>query len=928
VSVIPEPTPAVSRPLPSGTVTFAFTDIEGSTQRWDQHAAAMEKAVRRHDALMRASIARHHGHVFKTIGDAFCAAFARPADAVAAILEAQRALATEDFSGVDGLRVRAAIHTGTADERDGDYFGSAVNRVARLLAIGHGGQALVSRVSADLVRGDLPPLTSLRDLGEHRLKDLARPEYVYQLVAPGLAAEFPPLRSLDQMANNLPRIPKSLVGRHAEIAEITALLLKHQVVTLVGSGGVGKTRAALEVAVKLLDRSGDGVWLIELAPLASGDYIPAAVAQALGIKLAPDGHPLDNLVLALKSKRALLVFDNCEHLIAQASHIIAVILRSCPQIRVLATSRQGLGIASEASYHMPSLSVPGETIASSLAASHATEYAAIELFVERAQAVDRRFRLTDENAPIIADICRRLDGIPLAIELAASRIKVVSPRQLRDRLNERFRVLTGGSRDVLPRHQTLRALFDWSHDLLNERERLLFRRLGVFINGFTLEGAVAVASTDELDELEVLDVLSSLVDKSLVLTESNGGSLRYRLLESTRNYAAGKLSDAGESGHLAARHLNYLRERFAQLRERAERTARATEYATAFRVELEDLRVALDGAFRRADALGGAALLAEAGGAWAIFGIEGEGIVQHERFLKLLPPTESLLLARLSTTFSSLFLSGLRKTRALEVATQAVAYARVSGDDNALADALGRYSWICLMLDQPDEAARALVEAESIAGGSTWVRVKLLRSRAFLSFARKNYDAAASTWERLRKEHRALGNAAAEQSATLCLAEVEHGRGQTQRAITLVREICDVGQNVDASPTDIGTALSNLAGYLVAIGDLAGAAEAARDAAGVYAREPDHAQVAFAIEHLALVHALRGDLTRAAVLEGYADAACRQHGSEREFTETATHDRLKVLFREQLAADELARLAAEGAAMAPEVAIALALDEG
>jgi len=292
--------PGAPGPLPSGTITFVFTDIEGSTQRWERHRAAMEVAVRRHDALMRKAIGGRNGYVFKTIGDAFCASFTRPEDALAAALDAQRALGSEDFSSVDGLRVRVAIHTGTTDERDGDYFGPAVNRVARLLAIGHGGQVLISGATGSVVQGDLPTDVILRDLGEHRLRDLAQSEHVYQLVAPDLAVDFPPLRSLGNFANNLPQQMTSFVGRETEIAQILALLDKNRLVTLIGSGGVGKTRTSLQVAASLLDGSGDGVWFIELAPLTSGDYIPATVAQSLGMTLAPHGDPIDNLADALK----------------------------------------------------------------------------------------------------------------------------------------------------------------------------------------------------------------------------------------------------------------------------------------------------------------------------------------------------------------------------------------------------------------------------------------------------------------------------------------------------------------------------------------------------------------------------------------------------------------------------------------------------
>jgi predicted ATPase/class 3 adenylate cyclase len=583
--------------LPTGTVTFLFSDIEGSTARWERDSEAMDPALARHDALMRTALEARGAYIFKTMGDAFCAAFATAADAVTASLDAQRALAVADFSAVEGIRARMALHTGRSVERDGDYFGPTVNRVARLLAIGHGGQILVSNACTELLQDELPPQSSLRNVGEHRLKDLSQPERVYQLLAPDIAADFPPLRSLDHLSNNLPAQVTSFIGREAEIADVAALIEKHRLVTLTGSGGVGKTRLSLHIVANLLDKSGDGVWFIELAPLASGEYVPSTVALALGLTLESEGDPVENLVRALKGKHALLVFDNCEHLIEPAAHVISAILRGAPKVKVLASSRQGLGVAGEATYQVPSLVLPGKDEGANVSAADVLRYESVALFVERAGAATERFSLTDDNAPIVADICRRLDGVPLAIELAAARVKMLSPRQLRDRLEERFRVLTGGSRDVLPRQQTLRALIDWSHDLLDERERMLFRRLGIFVNGFTLEGAVAVGSGEDLDELDVFDVLASLVDKSLVLAEPHGDALRYRLLESTRAYAAEKLDNAGERDLGAGRHLRYLRDRFAELWERLERTARGADLAAALQTELEDVRFALVGAF-------------------------------------------------------------------------------------------------------------------------------------------------------------------------------------------------------------------------------------------------------------------------------------------------------------------------------------------
>jgi predicted ATPase/class 3 adenylate cyclase len=910
--------------LPTGTVTFAFTDIEGSTTRWERHPNEMEQAVRRHDELMRSAFRNHGGHIFKTVGDAFCVAFWRPADALAALLGAQRALAAEDFTAVDGIRVRAAVHTGTADERDSDYFGPAVNRVARLLAIGHGGQVLVSGVTTGLVQGALPSQATLRDLGEHRLRDLARPEQVYQLLTPDLIADFPPLRSLDVLPTNLPLQRKSFVGREKEVAAIAALIATHRLVTLVGSGGVGKTRTSLQVAANLLDGSGDGVWFIELAPLASGDYIPSTVAQPLGITLPSEGHPVENLARALRAKHALLVFDNCEHLVEAAARVISAILRECPKIRILASSRQGLGIDGEETYRMPSLDVP--LAADRFDASQAIRSAAIALFVERALSADKTFSLTDENAATVADICRRLDGIPLAIELAASRVKILSPRQLRERLDERFRVLTGGSRDVLPRQQTLRALIDWSHDLLDERERVVFRRLGIFVNGFTLEGAVAVCGGEDLDEIDVIDVLASLVDKSLVLAEPEGDSLRYRLLESTRVYALEKLSDAGERELLATRHLQYLRERFAAMWAQTDRSGRAHEFVEAFAAELEDVRFALDGALARSDIVAGSALLAEIGGSWSNLGLDAEGITRCERYIASLPAGESRLLARLSGAFAFLLNECGQKIRAFEIAMEAVAHARNDGDSQTIAWALRHYGNAATRLSRFDDADAALTEAEAFHGASASLHLALLYVRAMLSICRGDLESAARMNEQLREAHRSLGNTHGERVAAGNLAETEHARGRTHLAITIFEEMLPALRS-DKDRGRLATALNNLAGYRVAVGDLPGAVSAAREAIGLQApTELDDVYVGIGIEHFALVAAVRGDFSRAAALEGYADAALQRQGFEREFTESTTYNRLTALLRDGLSPDELARLTAAGAALTPEAAIALTLE--
>jgi predicted ATPase/class 3 adenylate cyclase len=912
---------------PSGTVTFLFTDIEGSTQRWDRDRPAMEAAVQRHDLIMRAAIETHRGHVFKTIGDAFCAAFERPEDAVAAIVAAQQRLATEDFSAVDGIRVRAAIHTGTADERDGDYYGPALNRIARLVSIGNGGQVLLSGVTSELVGDALPPEVSLLDCGDHRLKDLARPEHVFQLVAPGLHDAFPALRSLSTLPNNLPRMLNAFVGREREIEEITALLASNPLVTLVGSGGLGKTRISLQVAAHLLDGAGDGVWFVELAPLTSGDYIPSTIAHVLGISLSSQGDPIDNLARALKSKHLLLILDNCEHLVAPVAHVVSALLRDCPQLSILASSRQALGVAGEMSYRMPTLGVPTALQAVMLTAEDAPNYPAIALFIERTRAVDQRFRLTDDNAPIVADICRRLDGIALAIELAASRVKILTPRQLRDRLDERFRILTGGSRDLLPRQQTLRALIDWSHELLNENERMLFRRLSIFVNGFTIEAAAAVASSDDLDEFEVFDLLESLVDKSLVMAEGDDEAKRYRLLESTRAFALEKLEAAGEHALLAERHLRYLRELFADVAANSARTGKEEHLFAQFVTELEDIRAALGWALSNQRVDDGAHLLIDLGIAWKSYGIETEYPVWCEAYLGALAPDAHVLLARLAADLAMVLDDQGMLVRTREIAPRAVEYARASHDPKSLLLALCSLAWTHLRDNRIEDADRAISEAEQIPNPSMNERRRLMDTRAAVHYIKEEFEAAVHLFAEVRREQHTLGNDRKEQYAALNISSAEHARGETHRAIAVAREILpDVRRNPDKGLFVI--LACNLAGCLVAVDDVLAGGEFAREVIGMIgADQPTHACVSLCVENLALAYAIVGDVQRATVLTGYSSAALEAIGYVRNIGEQRGYDRLMERLHADVEPADLERMLAEGAALEPGAAFVIATDD-
>ena len=527
------------------TLTFLFTDIEGSTALLRRLGDdAYSRVLSEHHRIIRDALASHEGDEQGTQGDSFFAAFTSPKACVAAAIEMQSALSHQEWPRGEQLRVRMGIHTGEVAEVSTGLVGYEVHRAARIAAVGHGGQVLLSSATAGLIEDTLPPEVSLRDLGSHRLKDLGRPETIFQLVAEGLESEFEPLRSLDnpELTNNLPASLNPFIGRLAELEEARRLVLESRLVTLTGAGGSGKTRLALQVAAELLDGSGEGVWFVELAPVTEPDQVPSTVVSAMQLRQESDASPLDGLVKMLRSQNALIVLDNCEHVIDSVAKMVDVIGRNCPRVSIIVTSREPLGVDGERVYRVRSLSLPADDVegVQDLEGSDA-----VELFVARARAKDSTFELTDSVAPLVASVCRRLDGIPLAIELAASRLSSMSLEDLHGRLDQRFRLLTGGSRNALPRQQTLGATVAWSYDLLTDPERDLLRRLSVFVGGFDLQGAEAVCAGGGFESFDVADILSSLVNKSLVTAERISTSLRYRLLETIRQYAADQLIESG-----------------------------------------------------------------------------------------------------------------------------------------------------------------------------------------------------------------------------------------------------------------------------------------------------------------------------------------------------------------------------------------------
>jgi predicted ATPase/class 3 adenylate cyclase len=581
--------------LPSGTVTFLFTDLEGSTRLWERHPEAMRPALERHDAILREAVEANDGVVVKTTGDGLHAVFTTTRTAVAAALAAQRRLGAEAWDVPGGLRVRMGLHTGDAAARGGDYYGAATNRAARVMASAHGGQVVVSNATEEILRDALPDDIGLLDLGEHRLPDLARPERIFQVVVEDLPREFPPLRSRDTVPGNLPSQLTSLVGRAVEREAIADALLASRLVTVTGVGGVGKSRIATQVAVDLAPRFADGAWLCELATAHNEGDLAQVVAATLGVVARASTTLEASIVDALRMRELILVLDNCEHVVVAVGHLVEGLLRDCPGVRVLATSREPLGLQGEQLWPLTALEPPSpDSDVEEMMAS-----AAVQLFAERARAVHPTFVLDESNVRDVAEICRRLDGIPLAVELAAARVTIMTPADIAARLDDRFQLLTGGRRGVSERHQTLRGTIEWSYEMLDERERAVFVQLAAFPGSFDVDAAIAVGVHGDLEVWDVLDACAGLVAKSMLTADEATGTTRYHMLETLRTFAREQL-DA--SGHEATfrRHA----EHYARVAEAAEAGLDGPDelvWRRRISVEFENLRAA----FIRCFELGG-----------------------------------------------------------------------------------------------------------------------------------------------------------------------------------------------------------------------------------------------------------------------------------------------------------------------------------
>ena len=746
----------------------------------------MSLALIRHDFLLRQTIEEAGGNVFKTVGDGFFASFPTVLGSLNAVLASQRALAREEWPTDRPIRVRMAIHVGFAEVRDGDFYGSTINRLARLLAIGHGGQVLVSEVAAVMAPSDLPDGCLLRDMGRHRLKDLDQAEAVSMLVHSDLPAEFPPLKSLDALPNNLPRQLTSFVGREREIEEVRELFGRSALVTLTGTGGTGKTRLALQVAADAQEEFPDGVWIVDLAPIREEGLVAQAIAAAVGIRETANTPVLKALVEGLRDKRTLLLLDNCEHLLAACATTVADLLRIAPRLKVIATSREPLNLPGEALYRVPMLSVGRGPVRT---AAEALTFDAVRLLVDRARLSDPRFELTDRFAGAAVAVCRRLDGIPLAIELAASRTKVLSLEGIASRLDDRFRLLTAGSRTALPRQQTLKATIDWSFDLLDGVDQALLRRVSVFNGGWSLEAAEAVCADDEIDVYEVLDGLVRLVDKSLVVHETDDLTARYRLLESVRQYAAEKLQpEEGEATREC--HASHYAEFVTQAEDGLLGPDQAT-WLQGLEREHDNVRAALAFCRTRADLSDqGLRIVSAIGRFWTVRGYLSEGREWIESLLAAAPEGPSEAKGGAWRTAGQLAYWQGDSAAGRRFGEESLLICRALGDQAGETKSLFRLGFACLAEGDLAPARRYFEQALELGEriGDTGGIPHLLNAMGEVAYAEGNLDEAKARYGEAVVRFRKAGDARSIASVLKNLASIARDERDFSTAHTHLTE--------------------------------------------------------------------------------------------------------------------------------------------
>jgi predicted ATPase/class 3 adenylate cyclase len=915
--------------LATQALTFLFTDIEGSTAMLRRLGATYAEVLAEHHRLIRAGLAAHSGKEVDTQGDAFFAVFASPGACLAAAVEMQRALISHSWPAGERLRVRVGVHSGEASETPVGLVGLDVHRGARIAAVAHGGQIVLSAATAALVRDSMPAGTSLKDLGLHRLKDLGRPEQIFQLEADGLPAVFPPLRSLDnpKLLNNLPSQVSSFIGRDIELAEVRRLVTTCRLVTLTGPGGVGKTRLGLQVAAELLDGSGDGVWFADLAPLEDADLVTVTVANVLGIPEDPGRPAIETLAEAVGQRSLLVMLDNCEHVLDACAKLADALLRNCPNMVLLATSREPLGIDGERVHRVPSLGTPAD--GDDADAIRDTE--AVTLFTERAARHGVPLVWDKRTASVIGRICRRLDGIPLAIELGAARLRVMSVAELEARLDQRFTILTGGSRVAMPRQQTLRAMVDWSWELLNAAERQVLARLPVFAGGFDLAAAETVAGGDQVPPDEVVRHLGALVDKNLVQFDDTGaGPARYRLLETVRQYAARKLEEqnpvAAEDTRMAHRN-HYLALAEAAAPQLVARDQ--AEWLGRLDLELDNLRAAIAFSLKQADPAPGLRLASSLRVFWKARGHATEAVDALQALLDLpAAQTRTPLRARALACAAYLLEQTGGYPMAEEYCHEALAIARAAGDDYLAADLLYMRAFILLRQGQQD-AALPLIESGLILARrlkELHLTGRLLSARSFaLDVAGDHVGAARDAVESLRLfrqagDQREVGTIVGNLGyAELSMGDLDSARTHLLESLRIFRALKD-RDGVVYETFNLG-----LAEYL---SGSPGAAKAHfAESLDLARRVQMKASTGYALIGLAMASSEAG-MSRSAQLHGAADQVLAELGETVEPLESRLRDLDHQRLRSAMGAEAFEAEYAAGRALTSEEILVLALGNG
>jgi predicted ATPase/class 3 adenylate cyclase/DNA-binding CsgD family transcriptional regulator len=831
--------------LPTGTVTLLLADVEGSTQLWETLPEPMTSAVAQLDRTLADIVAAHDGvrPVEQGEGDSFVVAFGRASDAIACALDLQRA-------PLAPIRLRIGVHTGEVQLRDeGNYIGPTINRTARLRDLAHGGQTVLSGATEELVFDRLPDGAWVTDLGSHQLRDVPRPERVVQLCHPDLRNEFPPLRTARPVAaHNLPVQLTSFVGRGEQMGQVRQLLADNRLVTLTGAGGAGKTRLAVQVAAALTAEFSDGVCYVDLAPITDPEVVPVSVARALGLPDQPDRSTIDTLQRFIGVRQMLLVVDNCEHLLDASAALVLALLEACPMVRLLATSREPIGVSGEATWRVPSLSLADE---------------AIELFTDRARLTRPEFSINEHNAAAVSEICRRLDGMPLAIELAAARVRALSLGEILDSLHDRFRLLTGGARTAVRRQQTLRASVDWSHALLTEPERVLFRRLAVFMGGFHLEAAQSVAGAGEVQRYQVLDQLTLLVDKSLVLAENTTGPTRYRLLETVRQYALEKLGESGEADAVRTRHRDHYTAIAALLD-----TAPRRDYDALLdqdEIEIDNLRAAFAWSHENSELQEALQLASSLQPLWQWRGRIKEGLAwfnailtrSDAHHLKVAPAVRARALADAAVLAALVFdLAGT------DQAQQALAIARELDEPALLIRALTACCGITAYT--PELARPYLAEAIELARelGDSWALSQILFWQALSSWIAGEPVATRAAAEEGLQLADTIDDTLATRRFRWCLGLSRIMRGDLDDGLTYFREL--VAEADAAHDLLVKTRALPGQAYVQAHQGDTSAARAAANAAADYAAELGEYWEGWGLAVLAVAYLAEGDVDGAA----------------------------------------------------------------